>query len=216
MVRHTQETNSREGENLAALQSAAAENEQANLKGLLEVTLGHQKAETVAHLEHQLAAALLLQSRHEVYVWPDDPSSSLTASLRPSIGIGCTRTCGISHQRGSLGDSRSYAPLSLARHHGTRSLMLCNPWFLPLFPDMNFSSWQDRAFLANLLQPDGLAFVGTCGSGSYPSYFHNLLKAINGNALGVQQARTSTRGVASCCTKPRLPTFVCPVPGVSA
>jgi len=33
---------------------------------MLEMSVAQQKAETLAHLDHQLAASLLLRSRHEV------------------------------------------------------------------------------------------------------------------------------------------------------
>jgi hypothetical protein len=55
------------GESLAELQtSTRALEDGADLNAMLEMSLAQQKAETLAHLEHQLAAALLLQSRHEV------------------------------------------------------------------------------------------------------------------------------------------------------
>jgi hypothetical protein len=65
----TKEGKASSGESLAELQSrtqTAAEG--VDLSALLETSLAQQKAETLAHLEHQIAAALLLQSRHEVRI----------------------------------------------------------------------------------------------------------------------------------------------------
>lgn len=58
------------GESLAELQSRTQTGaEGVDLSALLETSLAQQKAETLAHLEHQIAAALLLQSRHEYRYW---------------------------------------------------------------------------------------------------------------------------------------------------